>query len=204
MESVLCWPAALEHGACPEVWLIHVETLHRRKLGQQVSVTGSFVTRLEPCPFPHLGAGTLSGSDLGRFCVCSHSLCEFTCTSVLPCLGNSDRVNHRCRTCACLFSWVLLLKSDFRKLKFLQTSIWLLFPWEAGLDHLQDHPGVVEGLPISPQLHIFNSYTLIYLPCVCECREVGVHMPCTCVWVRGQLGRASSLLSLCGCPRQTL
>jgi hypothetical protein len=95
IEYVLSWPTTPLHRTCPEVWLIHPETLHWRE-------------HLFPLPADNelqiasgLGPGARAPFLLTVLALCQNGTCaglghaaigslhEVICASVLLCLGDS-------------------------------------------------------------------------------------------------------------------
>lgn len=69
IESVLCWPTTA-HG----VLECHSIGEYLYSICQSVSITISFLVKGGIlCPIPLLSAGTLSGLNVCRSCVCCHS-----------------------------------------------------------------------------------------------------------------------------------
>lgn len=93
IEFVLCSPNAPGMEAACSVHNIPSGTLLRKVifLDQQVSIVDSFLVWLGIlCPTTHAPRSrTLSGLNMNSSCVYCHSLCEFTCTSILLCLTDS-------------------------------------------------------------------------------------------------------------------
>jgi hypothetical protein len=80
MKYILCWPTILGHGADPEVWLLHLMTLHC-KTPEFLSSAGisanSFLLRGgNLCSLPLLNAEVSSDSHFYKSCICYHGLCK--------------------------------------------------------------------------------------------------------------------------------
>jgi hypothetical protein len=133
IEVLLCWLSTAGHGAHTEVRLIHLVRHHWRMSPLQAG-EHSFLVRggyLGQHPPQHRNPIWLKPAWA---CACCHSLCEFTCASVLLCMEDSVSFGH---------------PSPLASAIFLPPSAQIHEPWKGRFD---------EDIPFRTEKYSFLNY----------------------------------------------